>query len=384
MDGWARFGASLGGNSDNAFMQGAQQSARLEDILLQARERRDAEVGRQTAAQQAFDGGDNDLGNAILRGANPNEISNYRLGTQKLGWGNDAMTTARAPGADLGELNRMLMVMDGKPQDLTKIEDHTILNPMLTPDAQHLQTNEIGNAMIATEGAQQGAYHASARAADALARERDGVGSPHVASESEMSDMLAQANELSQTEGPEAAEAFMSQQFDPSGMYIGRRDGRGGRGRGGAAKPSSLTETEIKGAFGKLDADGNLRIDPMEYRRFLAWQHQKSQTDPRFRDSRFAAQAYSADMHGIESGGATSAPMGGAPAPVADEPSLVDRFTSLFDGGEPDGSAPAPVDPASQKTASDAARPATKADYDALPSGSLYVDPGDGTLRRKK
>lgn len=331
-DGWSQLGALFGGGDNlgrtSAYQQGALQGSRLESAMLDARKRRDAEIGRQQAAQAASDAGDNELADAILQGfGTPNAISAYRTGAQTRGFRDSAMGIARNPHGDLNELNRMMLVIGGKPTDLTTIRDHTVFNPLETPDSQPLTTNELGQAMIgldqarqATERAHQGAYGAQARASDALADVRRGKVSG----------------------------------MEPDGESV---------------KPSALTKTEIEALFG----NENGGVDPSAYRSFLAFQHRNAETDQRFRNAHFAAQAYATDMHGIESGAGTTAGKS-----AGGEDGFLSRIMNAFGGG--DSGVP---DPAHQKSAADAAHPRSKAEYDALPAGTLYLDP-DGTLRRKR
>lgn len=174
--GWAKLGAMLAGGgrreSDMAGMRGYSQGVSIQNALLEARKRRDAEVGRQAMAKAAFDAGDNDLGNAMLQGAGDNlgQLGNYRLDKQKLGLLSAAQALASQPDSDMNALNRLMIVAGGKPVDLTKIEDHSIFNPMMTPDSQTIATNEIGSALIGKYGAEAGAAHALAGERNAHAR----------------------------------------------------------------------------------------------------------------------------------------------------------------------------------------------------------------------
>jgi hypothetical protein len=377
MSGWNELGKALAGDSDLAGIKGMQAGvqvangrARLDEAMLGARKARDAEIGRQTLAQKAQDAGDGDLASMILQSRDPRELGGYRLDQQKLGWGNDAMSAARAPNADMNAVNRMLMVMSGKPADLTKIEDHTVLNPLQTPDAQHLTTDDLGQAMVGAEHALAGQRNASADASRALATKRGGGST---LTDDDLQSLMTQAGEMANSDGPGShqaeADAWLQQQVAA----------RGGTSAPKEVKPTALTSAEIKALFGTDTGS----VDGTAYRGFLAYQNEKSKQDPRFRDARFASQQYAQDMHGITAGSATTAT--GAPsAPV--EPGLGSRLMSALTGGSTSAApAPAaPVNPADQHTASDAAQPKSKADYDALPSGALYVDPSDGNVRRKR
>lgn len=79
-DGFQNLGNVIGGSlfgggardlrGQQLFNQAAHQSAQVQDILLQARQRRDAEIGRQAAAKAFFDKGDTESGNAVLNAPN--------------------------------------------------------------------------------------------------------------------------------------------------------------------------------------------------------------------------------------------------------------------------------------------------------------------------
>jgi hypothetical protein len=176
-------GYVLGGGGaarrEQAFNQGALTGARMQDVLAQARQRQKAEIGRQANYQAAIARGDNDMANMFLY-ANPNEVADYESKHQKTGYSQQAWQTAHGDHPDLNALNRELMVIDGKPQQLTKIEDNTVLNPMTTPDTQNLQTTELGRAIIGAKGAEANSantaatlHNAEAESARALTKNRE-------------------------------------------------------------------------------------------------------------------------------------------------------------------------------------------------------------------
>lgn len=176
MDGWASLGSLLAGGGQQDYQHGQARGAQLQTALMQARQKRDAEVGRQMAAQEAFDAGDSELAYAFLRGDDPRQISGYRKDQQSIGWGDKAWDEAVDPAADIELLNRMNLVRAGKPVDLTKIQGGVAVNPMLTPESQSLHPTEIGLSQMMLDEARAGAARASAASSYAsAARSHGGV-----------------------------------------------------------------------------------------------------------------------------------------------------------------------------------------------------------------
>jgi hypothetical protein len=380
MSGWGDLGAALagnGGSSDLAGIRGYQlglETARrrlsIDEALYEERKRRDEEIGRQNLVESARRAGDDDLANFFLQSTNPASIGNYRIDRQKLQHGDAAWSAATAPNADMNAVNRMLAVMSGKPVDLTKIEGNTVLNPTVTQDQQHLQTNDIGQAMIAATNALAAQRNAGARANDALAGKRE-AGDGGIDDET-MQSLMAQASTMANIGGPganqDAADAWLRDQVALHGGF-----GKTGKTGGGG----DLTKTEIDALFGSPDGG----LNQNDYRAFLRYQHQQAQRDPRFASSRFAARAWvTNNMGGATGGSDTTAPVPGAAVAPGLGSRLMDALTGAVSGGAPSG----PVDPGSQTTASDAVRPRSQQEFDALAPGTLFVNPADGRLMRKK
>jgi hypothetical protein len=249
MDGWNRLGAAFAGGGmqrEAAYSRGASESARLQAALLEARKERDAEIGRQAAAKEAFDAGDSELGNAILQGFGTLAgLSTYAGGRQERGFKDEAMGLARAPDTDIGELNQMLMVMSGKPYDPTKIQGNTLLStidPEIPPE-----TTELGRAMMGSEAALANQRNASAVASMARA---------------------------SKTRA-------------------------GSAGAGNPEKATSLTSAELELLLGKPNANGAPVVDPADYRRFLDFQRTRG-----IPDARRAAMEFGTDFSNVRGGGA--------------------------------------------------------------------------------
>lgn len=147
-DGFSELGAMLAGGDRGAqsaaFNEGATGAVRLEALLADARikQRKDAQqmginsklVATGVPQEQA------DLMTGLMLG-NDDSFQGVQSGIQtgqQVRFADEAMSLARGEGgaANLDEINRMLMVLDGKPVDMTKIQDHTFINPMVGPAGQ--------------------------------------------------------------------------------------------------------------------------------------------------------------------------------------------------------------------------------------------------------
>lgn len=345
-DGFARLGSALGGTlfgggqrelrDQQIQAQAATGVARMQDILLQARQRRDAEIGRQAAAAEAEKSGDTALANLYLQGkVNPQELVNYRLGTQKFGNIGEAMTLAQQPNPDLNALNRRLMVIAGKPVDLTKVEGQNIVNPIVTPDAQTVSPTDIGTAMIGTQKASAAQHYAGAGAANALRDLRAGPMS-------------------------EAARSLAAERDTKAGETPGVP----------ARKPSKLTVPEMTTALGTEPNDRGVRhIDPAKLRQFNTLQQGMIEAgDPNATNAQYVLQQFE---------GAYGNNPEDVPPDTLDIPAELQAgfdYAAKHGGRVPQAAPPA---------AAAVAQPKTRKEFDALPSGSLYIDPGDGTKRRK-
>lgn len=199
MSGWATLGAALGGANNGArqqmlFNQGAEQGARMENLLGEARRRRDQNLAFQSITPQSIQSAmstadpitgqpyapeaaqamQGNLVSALLHaGVDPRQFSGYQKDRQAIGWGDDAMRVATSANPDDNLLNRMQIVRAGKPVELTKVEGNAVLNPYATPDSQTVKMTDLGQAMAGAQGALAGKYTADAGAAHALAGERN-------------------------------------------------------------------------------------------------------------------------------------------------------------------------------------------------------------------
>lgn len=175
-DGWSELGAALGGGGQSrqrAYQSGVDAGARQSLLLEQARQRRDENLGIQsvtpeliTRAQVGDQEAQASLMSALVHGnRNPNQLATAQGTMQGTDFRRDAMAAAVDPGTSLDSLNRRMIVIGGKPVDLTKVQGHNVINPMVSPDAQTVSPTEIGLASIMAKGAQ-------AKASDALTVKR--------------------------------------------------------------------------------------------------------------------------------------------------------------------------------------------------------------------
>jgi hypothetical protein len=359
MDGWSELGAVMGGGGQlrqQALQMGMDQGARQADMLEQARQRRDQNLGLSQITPESIAAAQADptgmagatLMSALLHGnKNPNELATAQKTQQATGFSKDAMTAALDPSSSLDSLNRRMIVIGGKPVDLSKVADGVSYDPMQTPGAQTINPTQIGLADMMFKGAQANASNAQAGADAARARESDAHTSLY--------------NTQTAAGG-----------FNP---HTGS-DGKD------ALPPISSLGAVLGQSYDK--ATGQVSIPPAKMQQFLAWKAQKSATDPRYKNGAYALEHY-----------ASEAPIGTG---INDSPAAIGA-TSLTDmlggaGGKP-AIAP-PADPiaapaptlqatgkAPAKNADGAYTPASKAEFDALPSGALFVNPADGQLRRK-
>jgi len=150
------------GNGDAVYQQQMSQSAQMEAILAQARQRRDQERARAELGDtlRAL-GHDPALAGVLNAGHNPRQISDYGEGMQIQRFRQGALNEAL--NGNLPRSNAYLAGIDGKPLPLTRIEGNSIVNPYALDGYQG--PTAIGQSQIGRNDAQ-------ASAATALAGQR--------------------------------------------------------------------------------------------------------------------------------------------------------------------------------------------------------------------
>lgn len=186
--GASELGAMLGGGGamrqQQLYNMGALSGARLTDVMAQARGRQQAEVraqaqdsARHDLAEQSRAKGDNEMASVIdaAHEINPNTYfegaGRQQHNTQQA----ELFKRAHDPGVNLGQLNNELATLEGKPMTTQDIKDNTVYNPHGSP-GDPVNTNDIGRAIIGTQGALAGEHNAQAGAANALRDQRRGGG----------------------------------------------------------------------------------------------------------------------------------------------------------------------------------------------------------------
>lgn len=198
-NGWSELGAMLGGGGgqfrqEQLQQQGLLAGMRQASLLEDARQKRDAAMGMNQLPQalqnvmspndpvtgQAYDPAvqqqfQADLVTNLLRaGKDPRQVSGFLKDQQGIDWGKQAMAAATGAQPDLNLVNRIDMVRNGKPVDLTSVEGDTLVNRMVTPDQQAAQggntPTQIGIADMMLKGAQAHAANAAAGEHSAHAR----------------------------------------------------------------------------------------------------------------------------------------------------------------------------------------------------------------------
>jgi hypothetical protein len=166
--GAATLGAILGGGarrSQEAFNNGAYSGAKLADVLAQARQRQQAEVGRQASYHAALAKGDNELANMFLY-ANPNEVADYEGKHQKTGYQSELWKRQNEGNLDDATRNSLLAIMKGEPSTSYDIREGMGFNPHGNPD-QTPSVTPVGTATIAEKNALAGEHNAQAARATA-------------------------------------------------------------------------------------------------------------------------------------------------------------------------------------------------------------------------
>jgi hypothetical protein len=260
MNGWSELGAILGGGKQlrqQAYDMGITQGARQADLLEQARARRDQNLGLQAITPEAVSAAQTDPGTAaelvsamFHAKVDPRQLSGFQKDQQGIGFRNDAMAAALNPGVDLDSLNRRLMVINGKPVDLTHVADGVAYNPMMGPHSQTINPTQIGLAEIMLRGAQAAQANAGARRNDAQAR-------------------------------------LASTKADAGGFAPSSKE----------SKPTLPAISALGAALGQGydPKTGQVTIPPEKMREFLAWQADKAATDPRYNNGAYALQHYASE-----------------------------------------------------------------------------------------
>ncbi|GHH56075.1 hypothetical protein [[Pseudomonas] boreopolis] len=399
-NGWASLGEALAGGAarnELAYQQGQTRAAQLASLLAGAQIKRDEAMARDQL--QSSIGGvvpdqaqANFLATALRGGFDPTKVSGYTGELQEQGLRGDAV--ARALAGDWGGANANLMGLARGPVELAAIQGQNLINNRLLPGGGGISTTEQGRASIAADAARATAAYAAANSANAAAqRARD-------------ANDIAKATFALQSTG----------QWNPSGAA--------GAGGGGAGQAPKLTEQQSKDVVyftrgreangllqamaGNLTATGGqqgIRGISDTFLRGLPWVGDSQAVNPLISSERQqaeqAAREFLAAILRKDTGaaitqqefdiyGRTYLPqVGDSPATLQQKARA--RETALQAIGAGLGPAAAVVPGGVDLRAAMSAGAATSnapiqvrsaQDYNALPSGSEYVDP-NGVRRRK-
>ena len=164
--GYANLGEAIfgRGNRQDAYNRGATEAAQLELLLAKARQEVDQARKRSEYRQTLIQNGVPAEVASILdaaqgSGYNPEQISGYRLGTQRFDLTGEAAGMARSGNVDA--MNNLLTVINGSPRVRTNITQGMAFDPYAAPQ-QQMQTTPVGLADIAMRAAQGRNYDASA------------------------------------------------------------------------------------------------------------------------------------------------------------------------------------------------------------------------------
>lgn len=265
-NGWSELGAMMAGGDSlqrqrlglAALEAGSRQAALLEDASAKRATRMGLQSltpelmgsvtsGRDPITGEAFDPSaaaslqGQVLSGMLRSGIDPRQLSGYVKEQQ----GNDFQRQAwDARNGDIGEINRMLMVMDGKPVQIADIKDGIALNPYVAPDQQALNPTAVGLADIMAKRASANASNAQARLNDTQAAA--GGWNPRGSAENDKPSLPATS----------LLGALLGQSYDPGTGLVG--------------------------------------IPHDKAQDFLAWQRRMAEVDPRYNNGSFAVGQYAA------------------------------------------------------------------------------------------
>jgi len=116
------------GNGDDVYQRQMSQTAQMENLLAQARQRRQQEQAREQLAELLPQlGASPALATVLNAGHDPRQISGYGGDMQTQRFREGALNEAL--NGNLPRSNAYLAAIDGKPLPLTKIDEQNIVNP---------------------------------------------------------------------------------------------------------------------------------------------------------------------------------------------------------------------------------------------------------------
>lgn len=261
--GFQRLGSEMGAlflggpqrdlRQQQAFEQAALNQGRLEDVLQQARQRRDQNIASAAAAQRHREAAaaatdpriaqrENDLADLFsMSKVNASELGSFFVNAGK----NDAQAAVAkimndpnlSTAQKLEAMQPGLAAEHGEPlTNLTKVEEQNVVNPMLLPSSQTITTTSQGQANIGEKGAQAAHAMAGAAAEKALQTLREGP-------------MTEAEKALTQQRKAEALKALQSPEKEKTAAHF-----------------NEPTMVSLFG--GQPDDTGKVHLDPVKMARF--------------------------------------------------------------------------------------------------------------------
>ncbi len=253
---------------------------------------------------------------------------------------------------DLNGANANLFGLADKPVTLSQVTDGVALNPTVTPDQNAFTPTAVGQSMIGQRNAAAANSYAGAGANNALRDLRDtqtaaGGFNPHV-------------------------------------------------GAGTGKLPPVADIRAILPATGPMNAQGNPTVNPADVAGVMGWLSE----NPGMTVGDYVNRAPIGSAGAMPPRGADTLPglppagVPGDDSAAAGAPAITPQAVSqALASAAPPGSGPVPaaatkavMDAVASKTADTSApkQPSTQAEFDALPSGTMFINPADGRLMRKK
>jgi hypothetical protein len=226
--------------------EGALSGARMADVLAQARQRQQQEIGRQNLAEELRKRGDTIGASAVGASStiNPGEIGQYLKHAQEVEAARRNLELADEPTVDYNHLNARKIAMAPGPTELVRsLGDGSYTSNAYNTNVKP-ELSEIGQAFVKEKGALAGEHNAQAE------RARAGIGVDKAANWElkDTPDGMVRVNKLTGETVP----------LSVNGKPVSKAP----------ATPKSFTEHEMAAALSTPDSNG--KIDPMRFRQFEA------------------------------------------------------------------------------------------------------------------
>lgn len=367
MSGWSQLGAALGGGpqmKQQAYQYGVMQGAQQASLLEQAVERRNKNLALAAITPEALQAQDpagqaSVLATLLRSGIDPRQLSGYENQQQTTGFRQSAMAEALKPTgvSDQNMLNRELAVLHGQPVTLSAVQGGVSLNPQVTPDQNAFTPTDIGQALIGADNARANASNAAAGASSAsAARQYAGIGADKAANYDIETDGSGHTIRINKLTG----------EVTPLTMADGSPLTAALKGKAGASE--KVAPSVYTGVFGGTSATGKPNAKMQEFMAYRALHPEMGESE--------ALQSFELADTNVPNGNFGSASnmaqaLSQPSAPASADPTQPGIPSSAGAASKP-------------KASSGPAMPKTQAEFDALPSGTKFINPANGQLMVKK